>query len=187
MNRSFLILHGLGGSGPAHWQTWLVKELVQQGEKVYYPELPEQDQPDKGEWLKSLDSVMAGIPEEEELTVIAHSLACILWFHYASAAPVRRVKRVILVCPPSIRTDLKQVASFFPLPEELTRIGEASERTLIVQSSDDIYCPLEDIVYYQNLGVPHLTLPRMGHINVDSGHGPWPWILDLALSGSAFL
>lgn len=187
MKRSFLILYGLGGSGPDHWQSWLARELAGRGETVYYPSLPEPDGPDKGRWLDCLTDSLAGIPADEELTVIAHSLACILWFHHAAAGPQRRAERALLVAPPSVHTSLAEVATFFPVTEHVSSVKNAAVRTLLIQSSDDPYCTLEDSLIYQGLGVPHLTLPNMGHINIASGHGPWPWILELCLSPSPLL
>lgn len=187
MSGSFLILHGLGGSGPDHWQTWLYGELAHSGEQVYYPDLPDPDQPDKDVWLKKLAETLAAIPQDEELTVIAHSLGVILWFHYAADNPGRRPQRAILVCPPSPGTELAEVSTFFPLPDGLSQVAAAAGKTLIVQSSNDPYCTLTDSLAYQSLGVPHLTLPDMGHINVASGHGPWKWILDVCRNGAAGL
>jgi len=38
---AFLILHGLEGSGPEHWQTWLAGRLRERGLEVAYPSLPD--------------------------------------------------------------------------------------------------------------------------------------------------
>lgn len=187
MKRSFLILYGLGGSGPDHWQSWLARKLEEQGEKVYYPALPEPDHPDKRRWLDALAESLAGVPRDEELTVIAHSLACILWFHHAAEDAPRQAERALLVSPPSVRTQLEEVASFFPVPDRLELVQGAAAHTLIIQSSNDPFCTLEDSLVYQSLGVPHLTLPNMGHINIASGHGPWEWMLELCLGRSPIL
>ena len=45
VSRSYLILHGLGGSGPGHWQTWLAARLRADSERVAYPDLPDPDLP----------------------------------------------------------------------------------------------------------------------------------------------
>lgn len=179
MGTTYLILHGLGGSGPAHWQTWLYQELVSSGKNVIYPSFPKPDGPDLAEWLHDLNRIMADIPSGDDVTVVAHSLACILWFHHAASQPERKVRKAILVCPPSVHTRLEAVVGFFLPPPDWAQISNGAERTLIVQSTDDPYCSFENTLHYQTLGVPSLMLPGMGHINVDSGHGPWPFILDL--------
>ncbi|WKB35020.1 alpha/beta fold hydrolase [Terrilactibacillus sp. S3-3] len=115
--RSFLILHGLGGSGPAHWQAWLYRELLQRGEKAYFPDFPGKDHPDQAAWLERLNTVFSQIPEGEEIIVVAHSLACINWFHYAISGLSRSVKRVILVTPPSAFLDYEPIKAFFNFPD----------------------------------------------------------------------
>lgn len=187
MKRSFLILYGLGGSGPDHWQSWLARGLAARGEAVHYPSLPNPDHPDKDQWLNALAQSMDAIPADEELTVVAHSLACILWFHYAAQGVQRKAEHVFLVAPPSVHTKLDEVASFFPVPARLEEVRNAAVQTLFIQSSNDPYCTLEDSLVYQGIGVPHLTLPDMGHINIASGYGPWEWILKLCLNGSLIL
>ncbi|MBY9078908.1 alpha/beta fold hydrolase [Paenibacillus sp. HN-1] len=183
MKRSYLILYGLGGSGPEHWQSWLYEELIARGERVYYPDFPDYDHPVKSEWMRRLAEVLETIPEEEELTVVAHSLGCILWFHYAIAAKVRLAKSLILVCPPSIHTRLEEVASFFPVPDSLDEVGKSAENGVVVLSTDDPYCRMEDLIHYQRLHLPSVLLPGVGHLNVASGYGPWPEMLELCLDG----
>ena len=38
---AFLILHGLEGSGPEHWQSWVAGRLRARGHQVAYPDLPD--------------------------------------------------------------------------------------------------------------------------------------------------
>ena len=181
MSRSFLILYGVGGSEQSHWQSWLYRELVKQGEKVYFPDFPDKDQPIKDVWLKHLSFIFEKIPQNEEVTVVAHSLACIMWFHYAASHPRRKAKRAILVSLPSPYLQYEPVMTFFPLPEDKHEVANVAEKTLFVLSSTDPYCSLGDAYQYLDLGVPCVILPKMGHINVESGYGPWQWILDVCL------
>ncbi|MNO23575.1 putative hydrolase YdeN [compost metagenome] len=182
MSRSFLVLYGVGGSGPDHWQRWLQQELVKQGEKVYFPDFPDKDQPDKDVWLDYLSSVFEEISQEEEVIVVAHSLACIMWFHYAASHPKRKIQRAILVAPPSPFLKYEPVMTFFPVPDNLVETATVAEKTLFVLSSTDPYCSVEDASQYLDLGIPCVMLPKMGHINVEAGYGPWPWILDVCLN-----
>ncbi|MFD0589268.1 RBBP9/YdeN family alpha/beta hydrolase [Paenibacillus sp. GCM10027627] len=187
MGRSFVILHGLGGSSPEHWQAWLRKELVKQGETVRFPDFPDKDQPDKTVWLNRLSNILEEIPSEEKVTVVAHSLACILWFHYAASALKRKVHRAILVAPPSPLLQYEPVETFFPIPENMEEVAKAAEKTLFVFSSSDSYCSISDASKYMDLGIPCVMLPQMGHINVASGYGSWPWIADVCLNNQVAL
>jgi predicted alpha/beta hydrolase family esterase len=75
---SFLLIHGLGGSGPQHWQSWLYNELKQRNIHVHYPIFSNYDSPSKDVWLQELASAFENIPENHQVTVLAHSLGCIL-------------------------------------------------------------------------------------------------------------
>jgi len=161
--RSFLILHGYLGSGPDHWQTWLAGRLRDAGEAISYPDLPAPDRPDLPAWRAALDAALATLPERP--TVLAHSLACILWLHHGAGD---RAERVLLVAPPSLAGAPEPIRRFFPAPLDRP-IGDAR----LVCSTDDPYCPEGADAAYP-LGIPVDALPGAGHINPDAGFGPWP-------------
>src|SRR3954447_23225826 len=77
LSRTFLILHGLDGSGPDHWQTWLADGLRERGETVSYPDLPDPFDPDLDTWLDVLRTELAAM--EGERILLCHSLATLLW------------------------------------------------------------------------------------------------------------
>ena len=183
MNRSFIVLHGLGGSGPEHWQSWLYKELVNAGEKVYYPTLPEYDDPHKDKWIHTLEDTFHNV-YSDNITVVAHSLGCILWLHFAHKNdPILKkfVKRVILVAPPSPYLKHEMIQRFFPLPVKGKETIQSYRNTLQIQSTNDPYCSVEDSQYFKDLGIKQLLVVNKGHINIDSGFGKWQWILDYCL------
>ncbi|WP_144555912.1 alpha/beta hydrolase [Bacillus sp. X1(2014)] len=180
--QSFVIIHGLGGSGPDHWQTWLAQELTRNNYHVQYPTFTNFDSPNKSVWLKELSATLRMIPEGNNLTVITHSLGCLLWLHYASTLNKPIANRVILVAPPSPNHILTEAKSFYPVPLDGNNLTNAAENTLFIHSSNDPYCSLADVKSYSNLSFPSITIPNAGHINTQSGHGKWPWILDLCLA-----
>ena len=183
MNRSFIVLHGLGGSGPEHWQSWLYKELLDAGENVYYPTLPDYDDPHKDEWIQTLEDTFHTI-SSDHITVVAHSLGCILWLQFAlknNQMIKNRVKRVMLVAPPSPYLEHEIIQRFFPLPVKGKEAIQSYEHTLQIQSTNDPYCSVEDSQYFKNLGIKQLLVVNKGHINIDSGFGEWPWILDYCM------
>jgi predicted alpha/beta hydrolase family esterase len=165
--RSFLILHGYQGSGPGHWQTWLAERLAAAGERVSYPALPDPHEPSPPAWRAALAAELRGAP-----IVIAHSLACILWLHHCADA---RAERVLLVAPPSLAGAPEPIRSFFPVPLDAAAVAAAAERTRLVCSDDDPYCPEGAAsVYGEPLGLDVELLEGAGHINPDAGFGPWP-------------
>jgi predicted alpha/beta hydrolase family esterase len=83
MTRAFLILHGWGGSGADHWQSWLAQRLQASGETVRYPSLPQADEPNLAKWLTALQAELDALASAREKIVVCHSLAVVLWLHYA--------------------------------------------------------------------------------------------------------
>ena len=120
----YLILHGWENHRPAgHWQRWLAGELESRGAVVRYPQLPEPDMPVLEHWIDALESELRAT-DPASLTVIAHSLGCLLWLAYAarrasggvpgSEGPVAR--RLVLVAPPagSVLRGIPEIAAFAP-------------------------------------------------------------------------
>jgi uncharacterized protein len=181
---SFLIIHGLGGSGSDHWQTWLFQELTKRNLNVCYPTFSNYNSPDKNTWLGELNEAMYSIPENHTLTVITHSLGCLLWLHFAETQNRKIANQAVLVAPPSPIKILEQAKSFYLPPLNNSELLNAARETLFVHSTNDPYCTKEDASLYSGLGTKTITFPNMGHINSDSGYGKWPWILDLCLNKS---
>lgn len=196
---SFLILHGFGGSTDGHWQEWLSERLCEKELNVYFPQFPDWNRPRKSVWLQVLNDTMNRIPEDENLVVVAHSLGCILWLHYAAQKKRRHVNRAILVSPPSDspgpdtlnfffpeESEQKHQAeeaiqSFYPFPADKNSLLTAADKTLIIVSTTDPFLPGSSVLNFRTYNVPIILLPDMGHINVRSGYGPWPWILEACL------
>jgi uncharacterized protein len=145
------------------------------GERVAYPRLPEPHAPALRDWRAALAAELRAL--HGELTVIAHSLACILWLHHCEAPVVgdARAARVLLVAPPSLAGAPQPIRPFVPVPLDRERVAAAAGDTRLVCAPDDPYCP-EDaaVVYGEPLGLDVDVLPGAGHINVESGYGPWP-------------
>jgi predicted alpha/beta hydrolase family esterase len=177
MARSFLILHGLQGSGPGHWQTWLAARLRADGERVAYPDLPDADAPSQRPWREVLERALEGLPNP---VVVCHSLSCLLWLHHVDAggAPA---ERVLLVAPPSEASGVTEIEPFLPVPLPRLTAG-----TRLVCSDNDPYCPEGAAgLYGEPLGIAVDLLPGTGHINPETGYGPWPAAEAWCVDGSA--
>ena len=180
----FLILHGLEGSGPEHWQTWLAGRLRERGERMSYPDLPEPLDPHPADWVRALDAELAML---DSPTVVCHSLACLLWLRVAARPSDAAIAdRVLLVAPPW-RKDLEPVARFLEHGARARDVARAARETLIVCSDEDPYCPPGAVeTYAEPLGVPAHVIPGAGHINTDAGYGEWPEVAAWALGERAF-
>jgi uncharacterized protein len=174
MPSAFLILHGLGGSGPEHWQRWLAGRLRDAGHTVRFPDLPEPDRPDPRAWREALAAELAEMDTGGERVVICHSLSCIVWLGHSPCVE-RPVDRVALVAPPSPGAGLAELLPFFPVTATSDDVARAAAHTRLVCANDDPYCPEgAEALYAAPLGLPTDLQPGGGHLNSDSGFGPWP-------------
>jgi predicted alpha/beta hydrolase family esterase len=182
MASAFLILHGLSGSGPGHWQRWLQERLTEAGHTVRFPDLPDPDSPDPETWRRELLAELAGLDGaqaaggggSDERVVICHSLSCITWL--SACQEIRRpVERVALVAPPSLGARLRELEPFFPVTASATDVPNGAHHTRLVCSDNDPYCPEGAAALYGDpLDVPIDLIHGGGHLNVDAGLGPWP-------------
>jgi len=169
-----VILHGWQGSGPEHWQTWLAGRLAADHE-VRYPTLPDPDHPRLDAWLSTVDETVAGLPDGG-FDLVCHSVAVALWLHRtARPATGPTPARVLLVAPPSPRLDEPELATFVPPPLDADAVRRAAGGTILVCADDDSYCPEGAAAAYgAPLKLPTTVIPGGGHLNADTGFGPWP-------------
>jgi predicted alpha/beta hydrolase family esterase len=159
----YLILHGYQASGPGHWQSWLAGRLRSADATVRFPDLPDADAPRPQPWVEALERELDAFGEAP--VVICHSLACLLWMHHAAGGG-QPAARLLLVAPPSQTGAPEVLQPFFPVPR--VELGNAR----MVCSDNDPYCPEGAQTVYP--GLPTDVLPGAGHINPESGYGPWP-------------
>lgn len=181
MPDAFLIVHGLEGSGPEHWQSWLAARLRARGLEVTYPSLPDADAPRLERWLDALDTELAGLPAAET-TVLCHSLGSLLWLHHAARRPSQHVARALLVAPPQPDDEDAQSIGFRPTPLDREGVAAAARQTLLVCSTNDPWCQPETSGRIgEATGLTIDWLEDAGHINTDAGYGPWPAVEGWAL------
>lgn len=176
-----LILHGLGGSGPTHWQNWLAGELAHHGGSVDLPEFTEPDAPRLSVWLDELRTHLAAMPTSTERVVVAHSLAGLLWLHHAAGEydPALRVDRVLLVAPPAPDFGGEPVIREFLHPVlDPTALRRAAVSTRLVAGEGDPFCTLAQAKELaEALRIDLDVIVGGGHLNVDAGYGSWGAVL----------
>jgi predicted alpha/beta hydrolase family esterase len=182
--RAFLILHGWDNFRPAgHWQRELATALADGGERVVYPQLPDAAAPTVQGWRKAVAAALAEAADGgARVTVICHSLACLLWLGARPAGADSAVDRVLLVAPPSreVVAGIPEVAGF----AALTPTRPAVEVRLVASDADP-YCPEGAVAAYGGpLDIPVTIVPGGGHLDLDAGYGAWPSVLDWCRDGS---
>jgi len=162
---SYLILPGLGNSEPTHWQSIWEPQL---GAKRVIQN--EWEKPVKDDWIARIDEyVMRENPPD--VILIAHSLACCTVAFWA-AKYQRQIKGAFLVGPSDVEAPSypSGTTGFNPMPTSTIQFP-----TLVVASSNDFYVKIERArIFAKNWGSDIVEVGDAGHINVASGHGPWP-------------
>ncbi|QPE05525.1 alpha/beta hydrolase [Microbacterium schleiferi] len=172
---SVVVVPGLGGSSPGHWQS-----IWEAQHPSWVRSAPASwDEPDFEAWDRAVGAAVQAAGEP--VVLVAHSLGCLTALAFAAHSP-ERVRGVFLVAPPD-----PDAPSF---PTEVLSFGAATATldpppipTVAVTSPTDPYCPADrspDIC--KRWGARQIDIGDAGHINVLSGHGPWPEGLDLLRS-----
>ncbi|MFO1140906.1 MAG: alpha/beta hydrolase [Amaricoccus sp.] len=162
---SVLIVPGLGGSGPGHWQNWWLRSdpaavLVEQASWRH----PALDQ-----WTERLVEAVEAHPYA---WIVAHSLGVALVTRLAATRLDLRIAGALLVAP----ADVERMDD---LSEELRGFGPLSLAPLpfpatVVASRTDKWMQFRRARSFANAwGTKLVDYGDAGHINVASGFGPW--------------
>jgi predicted alpha/beta hydrolase family esterase len=173
-----VVIPGWQGSGEGHWQTWLEEQLHDAGRETRRPAFGDLDRPDLADWSNALRAVLSDLPGGFD--VVAHSLGAVLWLHHvANPGRLPKPDRVLLVAPPSPRSEIPELSEFLPPPLDVDAVRAGAGGTVLVGGDDDPYLP-EGIAeaYGRPLKIATTVVPSGGHLNTDSGYGAWPAVLD---------
>ncbi len=172
-----LIVPGVGGSQYQHWQSWLQRQLMSSSR------VQQQDWnlPILANWVENFVHSVAKI--DEPIQVVAHSFGCLTSLAALNQYPelAKKIKKLILVAPANparfgeqgfARDSIRNYAAYFhslkvTLPTEM------------IISENDPWLSFSDAqALAQAWGIKPRNLGKVGHINVDSGFGPFPEIYD---------
>ena len=161
-----LIIPGYTNSGPDHWQTrW--QGRLSTARRV---EQAEWSKPVCEDWVAN---VARAIEEAERpVVLVAHSLGVPTAIHAARAAG-RPVAGGFFVAPPDVANPAirpKHLMTFGPYPRDPLPFP-----SLTIASRNDPFCAFdvaEDVA--AAWGSLLIDAGEAGHINAESGHGPWP-------------
>lgn len=182
-----LLVHGMTGSGPWHWQQWLAGQLREQGVQVGLPVLPDPDRPMLEKWLPVLRDRLEAVPAEAELVVAAHSCGAALWLHHAATITERsrRANRVLLVSPPARDWQHPDAQGITPYPTDASALRRAAGITRLVVGTGDPYLSMYQAhALAEDLQVEMDVILDGEHLNTDAGYGPWPAVLRWSLYGT---
>jgi len=186
MTLNILIVPGYRGSGEAHWQSWLESQMPE-AKRVQGIDW---DKPIVHNWAKEIVRTLDENPEPT--IIIAHSFGC-LASAMAIANRPQQVVGAILVAPANPERfglfgardeqnkQVPSIAQYLPV-NTLNTCG------LIIGSQNDPWMKLEHAyAWSQRWKLGFFDAGAVGHINVESGFGPWPLIKTFTLSLSDIL
>ncbi|HWV18112.1 MAG TPA: alpha/beta hydrolase [Rhodocyclaceae bacterium] len=153
-----LIVPGLHGSGPAHWQSWW-QAVVPGALRV------EQDDwslPDIGEWTDRL--LQTVVHQPEPVWLVAHSFGCLTAVN-ALAQRSHNIAGVFLVAaadPARFGLDEALPLSSLPVPA-----------AMVISSNDPWLTENKALGLAQRWGAEVFSIGAAGHVNTAAGFGPW--------------
>lgn len=158
-----LIVPGLRGSGPDHWQTWWQSQeptvRVEQDD-WYEAHLPR--------WSARIAEALERDPAPA--WVVAHSFGCLATVQAGIERP-GRIAGALLVAPAN--------PDRFGLSAALPATALAFPTRLIASLNDPWLKFADALKLARRWGSPIANLGHVGHINPESGFGPWPQGLNL--------
>ena len=169
MTPHLVIVPGLGGSGPGHWQ-----RLWQEQYGAAWVEQDDPDAPTPQAWADRLHEVIEATPGD--LVLVGHSCGVLTIVHWARLyGGHERVRGALLVSPTDPeQADMAQLApavcTLAPLP-----LSPLPFPALVVASENDPYVSAERAeAFAAAWEAEYVSAGEVGHINIASGHGPWP-------------
>lgn len=180
-----LVVPGWSDSGPDHWQSRWVRNLktARRVEQENWAE------PDREAWVGRI--IDACVQSNRPAVIVAHSLGVAAVAHAAAHMPKGFLQGAFLVAPADVDNAEKwpktrglmldpKETGFAPFPTKLLPFP-----SVVIGSQNDPYCAADRAQTLANCwGSAFTDAGEAGHINVDSGHGPWP---DGLLRFSGFL
>lgn len=186
MSSTVLTVPGYHGSGQGHWQTWLESEVAdsRRVKRIDW------DSPILADWAleirREIDEAVGAV------WIVAHSFGCLATV-VAVCDRMEKVAGVILVAP-------ADPLRFSPLGHgDLLKKGRRQDESstirgllptsnlgimgALIASRNDPWMPFSTAHELADTwGLALHDAGDAGHINVESGHGPWPFIKLLLLS-----
>jgi predicted alpha/beta hydrolase family esterase len=156
---TILIVPGLRNSGPSHWQTWFENTLT----NTRRVEQADWERPYLSEWAARVCEAIDA--QREPVWIVAHSFGCLAAVS-AGFVCASRVRAALLVAP----ADPDRFEVTAALAAE-----QLSFPSLVVASNNDPWVRRSVAEYWAGVwGSSYRNIGDAGHINIDSGYGPWP-------------
>ncbi|AJE45846.1 RBBP9/YdeN family alpha/beta hydrolase [Celeribacter indicus] len=157
-----LLIPGLDGSPAPHWQHWWA--ATDPSAKIV--EQHSWSEPSPEAWLTEIAAATLVHPDS---VLVGHSLGAIAIVRLLASWPQVRIAGALLVAPAEPeRSD--RTAPFGRIPQR-----PLGTKTIVAASRNDPWMEQERARgLARNWEADFIDMGNAGHINVESGHGPWP-------------
>ncbi|HEY4068282.1 MAG TPA: alpha/beta hydrolase [Burkholderiaceae bacterium] len=156
-----LVIPGLNGSGPAHWQSWLQAQFGRHALRV---EQEDWAVPDLARWTQRIEATLAR-HSRSRWVAAAHSFGCLALLHYLALGG-EGVRSALLVAP----ADPEKFGVAAQLPRARLHIP-----SVLLASENDPWMRFDAVCAWSRVwGSRLVSLGEAGHINVDAGFGALP-------------
>jgi predicted alpha/beta hydrolase family esterase len=175
-----LIIPGYHGSEAEHWQTWMESELPDARRVTGI----DWESPVLGRWAETVSAAITR--STGPVWLVAHSFGCLATVTAANAL-ASKVAGAMLVAPadPDRFSPFGIRAPSAPTESLASRLPARplSFPSLVVASDNDPWMTTSKLTPWITRWESQIIhIGRAGHINVESGFGPWPQGLDLLRS-----
>lgn len=154
-----LVIPGLNSSGPDHWQSWFEAHIPGTVRVIQ----SDWSKPDIPAWTARIRRDITRSPGR--LIIVAHSFGALAAVQ-AAQDHSNRIAGALLVAP----ADPAKFAVEDLLPQEPLPFP-----SVVVGSTNDPWMSIERAAQWADLwGSDFVNLGNAGHVNVESGFGPWP-------------
>jgi predicted alpha/beta hydrolase family esterase len=173
-----VVVPGLQGSGEAHWQSWLERQIP----SAVRVEQHDWRAADIAAWADRIEETLASL-EDGPHVLVAHSFGCLAVMHVLQRH--ERARRARRGAPDESFGSIAQ--ALLVAPAEPARFGvvdalpqgRVDVPTCVVASDDDPWMPAASArAWALRWHSDWINLGDAGHINVASGFGPFPLARD---------
>lgn len=156
-----VIVPGLHGSGAEHWQSWLHAQVA----GAVRVEQDAWSTPDLEAWSQRVADTVAALGAGPHV-LVAHSFGCLATVRALARRPGLDVAQLLLVAP----AEPNRFGVAAALPQSRLPV-----RSCVVASDDDPWMTATQAhAWALRWGSDWINLGNAGHVNVDSGYGPFP-------------
>jgi predicted alpha/beta hydrolase family esterase len=159
-----LVVPGLHNSGPMHWQSWL--QALHPG--AVRVEQKRWNDPALERWAERLISTVDRHAQGDlPWLVAAHSFGCLALVRALALRPDLPIAGALLVAPAD--------PDRFGLAEALPHKALPVTTTMVTSDTDPWMRSTQARAWAQRWRCHTVNLGDAGHINAESGFGPWSW------------